>query len=81
MESCQWQQHDGSRGYYAKWNKSDRKRQLPPDLTYPRNPKKKQTKQNENTYEKKEKRMIARREGGWWVKYVQRIKRHKPSVT
>ena len=25
---------DGPRGYYAKWNKSDRERQIPYDLTY-----------------------------------------------
>ena len=27
-------QLDGPRGYYAKWNKSDRERQIPYDLTY-----------------------------------------------
>ena len=25
---------DGPRGYYAKWNKSDRERQMPYDFTY-----------------------------------------------
>ena len=25
---------DGSTGYYAKWNKSDRERQIPYDITY-----------------------------------------------
>ena len=30
---CHLQQHDGTRGYHAKWNKSDRERQVY-DLTY-----------------------------------------------
>ena len=33
-KSYHLQQHDRTRGHYAKWNKSDRERQIPYDLTY-----------------------------------------------
>ena len=39
---------DGSRGYHAKKNKSDRERQIPYDLTYMWNLKKRKTKPDEN---------------------------------
>ena len=34
MKSCHFWQMDGSWGYYAKWNKSDRERQILYDSTY-----------------------------------------------
>ena len=37
---------DGSRGYYAKWNKSDGERQTPYDFTYMWNLKKQMNKGN-----------------------------------
>ena len=44
MGSCHLQ-HDGARGYYAKWNKSDRERQIPYVFTYMWNLKKQRHKQ------------------------------------
>ena len=34
MKCCHLQQQDGLGGYYAKWNKSDRQRQILYDITY-----------------------------------------------
>ena len=34
MKSCHLWNMDGTRGYYAKWNKSDRERQVLYDFTY-----------------------------------------------
>ena len=39
---------DGPRGYYAKWNKADRERQIPYDFTYTWNLKNKTNNQNRN---------------------------------
>ena len=56
---------DEPREYYAKWNKSDRERQIPYDLTYMCNLKNKtneQTKQNRNRLIDKESNLVFARE-------------------
>ena len=51
---------DGSRKYYAKWNKSDTERQIPHHLTYMWN-QKERIKQNKN----REKWVAAQQSGDW----------------
>ena len=52
---------DGSREYYAKWNKSDRERQLLHDLSYVEC---KKTKQNKSRLIDTGNKQLT--EGGWW---------------
>ena len=62
---------DGTRGHYAKWNKSDRGRQTPFDFTYMwnlKNKTKQMNKWNRNNLISTEKILIvARWEGGRWM--------------
>ena len=63
---------DGSRGYYANWNKSDRERQIPYDLTYMWNLKKQINKENRNKLtDKREQIDFTRWEEGWWDEWKQ----------
>ena len=58
---------DGPRGYHAKWNKSDRERQILYDFTYMWNFKNKtneQTLQNLNRVMHAENKQVVAREGG-----------------
>ena len=56
---------DGSKGYYAKWNKSDRERQIPYYLICGIL-KTKQTQQNKNILiDTENKLVVAKEEGGW----------------
>lgn len=62
---------DGPGGYYAEWNKLDRKRQILWDLTYMWTPKIVELKDPEN-------RLVVAR--GWeeeWVKWVEVEKKEK----
>ena len=63
-------------GHYAKWNKSDRERQMPYDLTYMWNWKNKET----NHQVHKEREQMS----GWqrweWMKWVKGVKRYKLPV-
>ena len=62
---------DGSRGYYAKWNKSGRERQIPYDFTYMWNLKNKineQTKQKQ-THTSREQTVGCQIVGGWEAKW------------
>ena len=54
---------DGSKGYHAKWNKSDRERQIPYYLIRGIL-KTKQTQQNKNI-DTENKLVVAKEEGGW----------------
>ena len=53
---------DGSRGHDAKWNKSDRERQIPYDFTYAWNLKNKINKQNRNRLIDAENKLRV----AWW---------------
>ena len=57
---------DGPWGYYAKWNKSDKERQILNDLTYMWNLKKSST---DNKFVDSKKRLVVVR-GGAWVKWM-----------
>ena len=62
---------DGSRGYYTKWNKSERERQIPNDFTYMwnlQNKMKKQTKlkQTQRYREQASGCQTGGGEGGGW---------------
>ena len=69
---------EGPRGYYAKWNKSDKERQIPYNFTYIWNQKKhkqtnkKTTKQKRNRCTDTENKLMVAREdgggGGHWAK-------------
>ena len=51
---------DGPWGHYAKWNESDKEKQMLPDLTYIWNPK---TKQNKNLTDTEKGLVVARGRG------------------
>ena len=57
---------DGPRGYYVKWNKSDRGKQIPCDFTCMWNLKNKINKQNRNK--------LINRETNWWSPHVRGIR-------
>ena len=50
MKSCICSNTNGSRGYYAKWNKSDREGQIPYDFVYMWNLKNKTKTQQTHRY-------------------------------
>ena len=73
---------DGSRGYYGKWNVSDRERQIPCNFTYMwhlRNKKMEKKPKLKQTYKIREQTGGCQRGGRWrsWVKQVKRIKRYE----
>ena len=74
---------DGPRGYYAKWNKSVRERQILYDFTYICNLKNKINEQNWNRLIDAETRlMIARGEGVWGTEWKREgIEKYKLVVT
>lgn len=65
---------DGPRGYFAKWNKSDWKRQIPYDFTPMWNLKKQMNKQRKSrirAINTENKLMVARGKGrGGWAKWM-----------
>ena len=67
---------DGPRRYYAKWNKSDRERQTPFDLTYMWNLKNKMNKQNKHGLIDTENKwwLPDERGVGSWVKKVKELR-------
>ena len=65
---------NGPRGYHAKWNKLDRERQIPYDLTYMWNLKQKSNRLTDT----ENKLVVTRRQGNeGWVKQVKMIKLYK----
>ena len=69
MKSCHLDNMDGSRRYYAKWNKSDRERQIPYGFTYMwhlKNKTNEQTYQNRNSLRYREQTGGCQSGGGWW---------------
>ena len=71
-------------GYYAKWNKSDRERQIPYNLIYMwdlKNKTNKQTKQNKTHRHRKQNGGCQGDGGvGGWEKWVKGVKRYKLTV-
>ena len=74
MKSYHLDSTDGPRRYYAKCNKSDRKRQIPYDFTHMWNLKIKINKQSRNRRIDAEIRMMAVRRVGW-VKEAKGLRR------
>ena len=65
---------DESRGHYTKWNKSDKEKQLPCDINYMWNVKKKMDKQNVNRLKNENKWVVVRRvEDSGWAKWVRKL--------
>ena len=61
---------DGPKGYYAKWNKSDREKQVLYDLTYMWNPKSKTNQDQNNTdidSDTENKLLVASGDGHRWI--------------
>ena len=68
---------DGPGGHYAKWNKSDRERQIPYDFIYMWNLKSKASEQIKKRLINIENKLVVR----VWIKLVKRINRYRiPTV-
>ena len=69
MKSSHFQQHGQPRGYYAKWNKPDRERQILYDFTYMWKLKTKQmNKHNKRVIDTENQQVVVR--GGWGRKEI-----------
>ena len=79
MKLCHFDNMDRSRGYYSKWNKTERERKVLHDLIYDWKLRRKQTKHSENKLSQRTKGQVP--EGrGWEVKKVKGIERRKPPI-
>ena len=85
IQSHPLQQHDGSGGYYAKYYKLNRERQVPSDFTYMWNLKNKRKEQTQQiqTHRYREQTDDCQRKGrlGGWVKKGKGVKKYKLVVT
>ena len=79
-ENCHLQQHGWTWGFYAKWNKSDRERQISYDFTYMWNLKK-QDKIETDSWVQRTKLMVAKGRGCTGVKSEEEEWEVQTSVT